>query len=131
MASKARVNISIDSAVHEEMKRFGEITGTEFSAFIEMMCVRFLGQMRPLIRRMEAAQKGEGELTPNELRVMFLQMMGSVHVEAGSEMQTILKELDTIEAEQKKRLPPPLLEVESKQEAIHTPKVRRDTKSKK
>lgn len=127
MANKRRVNITIDSAVHEEMRKFLDITSSDFSAFVEAICVSFLGEMRPLIRRMEAAQNGGEALTPSELRVMFLQMMGGVHVNAGAQLNTILQELDTIEAEQKKNEVPKLLEAES----IHTPKVTKRTKVKK
>lgn len=127
MANKKRVNITIDSAVHEEMRKFLDVTNSDFSAFIEFMTVRFLGEMRPLIKRMESARDGGQSVTPSELRVMFLQMMGSVQVEAGKEMSSLLAELDTLEAEQHSKQQPKLLEPES----IHTPKVKRQTKAKK
>lgn len=127
MQSKKRVNITIDSAVHAEMRRFLDLTGSDFSALVEQMCVRFLGEMRPIIKRMESVQNGDAAFNPSEFRVMFLQMMGSVQVEAGAELKNILQELDTIEAEQ--RAMPKLLEPEAK--PIHTPKVTKGAKSKK
>ncbi|GGB85071.1 hypothetical protein GCM10008019_46270 [Deinococcus soli (ex Cha et al. 2016)] len=124
---KKRVNITIDSAVHEEMRKFLDLTGSDFSAFIEQMTVRFLGQMRPLVRRMEHAQDGGPSLTPSELRVMFLQMMGGVQVEAGAELSTILQELDTLEADLEKKKALPV----AKSPSIHTaPKKRSSTKKK-
>lgn len=127
MANKKRVNITIDAAVHEEMRKFLELTDSDFSGFIEQLTVRFLGQMRPVIRRMEQAQSGGQTITPSELRVMFLQMMGSVQVEAGAELNTILQELDIVEAEQQKKK----AALEEKPKSIHTPKPSRSTKAKK
>lgn len=127
MANKKRVNITIDAAVHEEMRKFLELTDSDFSGFIEQLTVRFLGQMRPVIRRMEQAQSGEQSITPSELRVMFLQMMGSVQVEAGTELNAILQELDIVEAEQQKKK----AALEEKPKSIHTPKANRSVKAKK
>ena len=127
MQNKKRVNITIDSAVHDEMRKFLGVMGQDFSAFVEHMCVGFIGQMRPLIKRLDGVPLEDSGLTPSEVRVMFLQMMGSIQVEAGSQMNVILKELDTIEAEQ--RAMPKLLTPEKK--PIHTPKVTKGTKTKK
>lgn len=125
--AKKRVNITIDSAVHEEMRKFLDLTGSDFSAFVEQLTLHFLGEMRPLIRRMESAQDGGPMLTPSELRVMFLQMMGGVQVQAGAQLHGILQELDTLEAdlEKKKAL------LVANPEPIHTaPKKRTTTKKK-
>ena len=79
------------------------------------------------LRRMESAQDGGPSLTPSELRVMFLQMMGGVQVEAGAELSTILQELDTLEADLEKKKALPV----GKPSAIHTaPKKRSSTKKK-
>lgn len=131
MTNKRRVNITLDSAVHDEMKKYLSIMGEDFSAFVEMMSVRFLGSMRPILRRMEAAQTEDTDLTPSEVRVMFLQMMGAVQVEAGQEMGKVLSELDMIEAEQVKKAPPLESKTTSPKAAIHTPKVTKTTKAKK
>lgn len=124
---KKRVNITIDSAVHDEMRKFLDLTGSDFSTFVEMLTLRFLGQVRPLVRRMEAAKDGGPMLTPSELRVMFLQMMGSVQVEAGANMHSILQEIDTLEADLEKKKALPVAE----SQPIHTePKKRSTTKKK-
>lgn len=127
MPTKRRVNITLDTAVHDEMRKFLDVVGEDFSAFVEQMCVSFLGQMRPLIRRIGNTSLAEAGLTPSEARVMFLQMMGQLSVDTGVSMNTILQELDTIEAEQNnvaKLLNAP-------KEPIHTPKVKKTTKAKK
>lgn len=128
---KKRVNITIDSAVHDEMRRLLDLVGEDFSTFVERMSVSFLGTMRPLTRRMEAAQNGGNALTPSEVRVLFLQMMGGVQVEAGTQLGAILSELDTIEAEQAKAAQSLLNVPEQKPEVIHTPKPKRAAKPKK
>lgn len=124
---KKRVNITIDSAVHEEMRKFLDLTGSDFSAYVESMTVHLLGEMRPLVRRMEAALEGGTPLSPSEMRVMFLQLMGGLHVKAGAEMGTILRELDTLEADLEKKKALPV----AKSQSIHTePKKRSTTKKK-
>lgn len=127
MSSKKRVNITIDSDVFEEMNNFRKVTGMDFSSFVEQMTVRFLGEMRPFVRRMEAAKETGEAISPSEFRVMLLQVMGGVQVQAGVELSNVLKELDIVEAEQKAKSQPKLLEIES----IHTPKVVKKTRSKK
>lgn len=124
---KKRVNITLDSAVHDEMRRFLDVVGEDFSSLVEQMCLSFLGQMRPLIRRIGEGPVSEAGLTPSEMRVMFLQMMGGVQVEAGVQLNDILKELDIVEAEQQKKAAPLFEEPKP----IHTPKVTKGTKSKK
>lgn len=125
--TKKRVNITIDAAVHEEMRKFLDLTGSDFSAFVEQLALGFLEQMRPLIRRLEAMNSGEAELSPSELRVMFLQMMGSVQVEAGAKLNAILQELDIVEAEQDKKKQ----SIPAKPDSIHTPKPKRSVAKKK
>jgi hypothetical protein len=130
-SNKRRVNISIDTAVHDEMKKFLDMVGQDFSGFIEAMSVNFLGAMYPLVKRLEAAKKDNLELSPSELRVLFLQMMGTVNVEAGSQMSDILNELDILESEQANKAPPLDSKPPSPKVAIHTPKVTKTTKAKK
>lgn len=130
MTDKKRVNISIDSSVHSEMQRVLDLGGMDFSGFIEVMCVKFLGATRPIFKRLDVAKQGGPTPTPAEVRVMFLEMFGAVHVDAGTQMQTILSELATLEAglEQKEVLT--LTDAGREAVAIHTPKVRRNTKAK-
>lgn len=128
--SKKRVNISIDEAVHTEMGKFLKLSGGEFSDFVEQMAVRFLASMRPMIRRMEAAQAGGAALTPSEVRVLFLQVFGSVQIDTGVEMMSVMQEIDMVEAEHAKKEAERLVETSSVKPAIHTLKVRKTTKAK-
>ena len=124
---KKRVNITIDDAVHDEMKKFLDVVDNDFSAFVESMCISFLSHMRPLIRRISSASGNESELTPSEVRVMFLQLMGSIQIDAGTQLGAIMKELDILEAEQKAKFVP----VAPQPEPIHNPKKKRTVKTKK
>lgn len=131
MADKKRVNISIDASVHSEMQRVLEVGGMDFSGFIEVMCVKFLGTTRPIFKRLEAAKKGESDLTPAEVRVMFLEMFGAVQIDAGAQVQNILTELATLEADLEKKEVYVLTDKGRSEEVIHTPKVRKNTRAKK
>lgn len=123
MANKKRVNITIDPDIHTEMQALLDSAGMDFSGFVEMLCVRFLGEIRPVARRLDEMTKAGLKPTDAEVKLLLLGMFTTAQLDMGKMMNDALEELDILQMDK-------VLEGEVKKKPIHTKKPAKAVKPK-